>query len=47
MPRTVGSKNRTAEEIKADAEIALLKAKLKVAEQKRKDQKAKIQTAKA
>jgi len=41
MARTPGSKNRSPEEIKRDANIDLLKAKLKIAEQKRKAEQAK------
>jgi hypothetical protein len=43
MTRPIGSKNRTAEQIKRDAEIEILKAKIKIAEQKKKAEKAKKQ----
>lgn len=41
MGRPVGSKNRTPAEIKRDAEIELLKAKLREAEHKKKEEQKK------
>ena len=40
MSRPVGSKNRTAAEIKRDAEIDLAKAKVKILEAKKKKEDA-------
>lgn len=46
MARTAGSKNRTPEQLKLDAEIALAKARVKILEQKKKAEMQKKQVVK-